>query len=154
MLAATGACGGSALSQQAGFVHMKRMDQIAPSLDEMEELARQTVETLPAAFRDSARQVAIRVADFADDDTLAEMEMEAFELTGLYEGVPLTEKSNWDVPQGPDTVWLFRRPILDEWAERGNITIAELVTHVTIHEFAHHFGWSDDDIAAIDQWWH
>ena len=154
MLAATGACGGSALSQQTGFVHMKRMDQIAPSLDEMEELARQTVETLPAAFRDSARQVAIRVADFADDDTLAEMEMEAFELTGLYEGVPLTEKSNWDVPQGPDTVWLFRRPILDEWAERGNITIAELVTHVTIHEFAHHFGWSDDDIAAIDQWWH
>ena len=133
---------------------MNHMDEIAPSNDEIEELARQTVENLPTAFRDAARQVAIRVADFADEETLEEMEMEAFELTGLYEGVPLIEKSNWDVPQGPDTVWLFRRPILDEWADRGNVTIAELVTHVTIHEFAHHFGWSDDDIAAIDQWWH
>ena len=95
-----------------------------------------------------------RATVVADDGTLDEMEMEPFELTGLYEGIPLTEKSSWDVPQGPDTVWLFRRPILDEWAERGNVTIAELVTHVTIHEFAHHFGWSDDDIAAIDQWWH
>ena len=89
-----------------------------------------------------------------DDDVLKELDMEAFDLTGLYDGVPLTEKSNWDVPQGPDTVYLFRRPIIDEWAERGNVTMADLVAHVTIHEFAHHFGWSDDDIAAIDQWWH
>lgn len=130
------------------------MDYIAPTLDDLEELARQTVENLPLAFRDTARQVAIRVADFAEEPVLEEMEMDPFDLTGLYEGIPLTEKSNWDVPQGPDTVWLFRRPILDEWAERGNVTIAELVAHVTIHEFAHHFGWSDDDIAAIDQWWH
>ncbi|MCC7320212.1 MAG: metallopeptidase family protein [Rubellimicrobium sp.] len=130
------------------------MDHIAPSADDIEELARQTIENLPLAFRDLARAVAIRVLDFADDAVLEEMEMEPFELTGLYDGIPLTEKSNWDVPQGPDTVWLFRRPILDEWAERGNVTIAELVAHVTIHEFAHHFGWSDDDIASIDQWWH
>ena len=130
------------------------MDHTAPSCDEIEELARQSVENLPLAFREVARTVAIRVADFAAEEVLEEMQMEPFDLTGLYEGIPLTEKSNWDVPQGPDTVWLFRRPILDEWAERGNVTIAELVAHVTIHEFAHHFGWSDDDIAAIDQWWH
>jgi len=133
---------------------MGAMDVTAPTLDEIEELARETVAALPMAFREAAQKVAVRVAEFADDDTLEEMEMEPFDLTGLYEGVPLTEKSNWDVPAGPDTVWLFRRPILDEWAERGNVTIAELVAHVTIHEFAHHFGWSDDDIAAIDQWWH
>lgn len=133
---------------------MGGMDVTAPTLDEIEELARETVAALPMAFREAAQKVAVRVAEFADDDTLEEMEMEPFDLTGLYEGVPLTEKSNWDVPAGPDTVWLFRRPILDEWAERGNVTIAELVAHVTIHEFAHHFGWSDDDIAAIDQWWH
>ena len=130
------------------------MDHIAPSLDEIEELARETVANLPPAFRDEALKVALRVADFAEDDVLEEMEMEAFDLTGLYDGVPLTEKSNWDQPHGPDTVWLFRRPILDEWAERGDVTIGDLVAHVTIHEFAHHFGWSDDDIAAIDQWWH
>ena len=73
--------------------------------------------------------------------------------TGLYDGIPMTEKSVMDVPHGPDVVWLFRRPILDEWADRGNVTLTELVAHVTIHEFAHHFGWSDDDIAAIDPWW-
>lgn len=133
---------------------MEAMDQIAPTCDEIEELARETVANLPMAFRETAQKVALRVAEFADEDVLEEMEIEAFDLTGLYEGVPLTEKSNWDVPQGPDTVWLFRRPILDEWAERGNVSIADLVAHVTIHEFAHHFGWSDDDIAAIDQWWH
>ena len=130
------------------------MDQVAPTLDEIEEIARETVANLPPAFRAEAEKVAIVVADFAEDEVLKDLEMEAFDLTGLYDGVPLTEKSNWDVPQGPDTVWLFRRPILDEWAERGNVTIADLVAHVTIHEFAHHFGWSDDDIAAIDQWWH
>ena len=53
----------------------------------------------------------------------------------------------------PDVIWLFRRPILDEWAERGNVSIAELVSHVVVHELAHHFGWSDDQIAVIDRWW-
>ena len=133
---------------------MTGMDHIAPTLDEIEDLARATVAALPAAFRDEAQKVALRVAEFADEEMLEELEMEPFDLTGLYDGTPMTEKSTWDVPQKPDTVWLFRRPILDEWAERGDVTIAELVAHVTIHEFAHHFGWSDDDIAAIDQWWH
>ncbi len=126
---------------------------VAPSLDEIEQIARQVVEDLPDRFRGPARAVALRVADFAPDEMLDEMEMEPFELTGLYDGIPLTQKSTWDIPQGPDVVWLFRRPILDEWAERGDVTIAEMVAHVTVHEFAHHFGWSDDDIAAIDQWW-
>lgn len=131
------------------------MDQIAPTLDEIEEVARATVANLPTAFRGEAEKVAIRVADFAEDEVVEEMEMEsAFELTGLYDGTPLTEKATWDQALKPDTVWLFRRPILDEWAERGDVTMADLVAHVTIHEFAHHFGWSDDDIAAIDQWWH
>lgn len=132
---------------------MNGMDHTAPSTDEIEEYARQIVARLPHAFRAAAQAVAIRVADFADDQILAETDADPFDLTGLYEGIPLTEKSVMDMPQAPDTVWLFRRPILDEWAERGDVTIAELVAHVTVHEFAHHFGWSDDDIAAIDQWW-
>ena len=129
------------------------MDEIAPSLDEIEDIARRTVAKLPHAFRKAAAEVAIRVAEFAPESMLIDLEMEAFDLTGLYEGVPLTEKSAFDQPLQPDTVWLFRRPLIDEWADRGNVTMAELVAHVTIHEFAHHFGWSDDDIAAIDQWW-
>ncbi|PYE85430.1 metallopeptidase family protein [Pseudoroseicyclus aestuarii] len=128
-------------------------DMTAPTLDEIEEIARRTVAALPAAFRGRAQEVALRVADFASEEMLEEIGGEAFDLTGLYEGIPMTEKSAWDMPERPDTVWLFRRPILDEWAERGDATIGDLVAHVTVHEFAHHFGWSDDDIAAIDQWW-
>ena len=89
----------------------------------------------------------------SDQETLAELEVEdAFELTGLYQGVALTEKSVMDIATEPDTVWLYRRPILEEWAERGDVTLAALVAHVLIHEIAHHFGYSDDDIAAIDDW--
>jgi predicted Zn-dependent protease with MMP-like domain len=75
-----------------------------------------------------------------------------FELTGLYEGVALTERSVMDQPTSPDAVWLFRRPILEEWIERGDVTLDQLVLHVLVHEIAHHLGWSDEDIQAVDDW--
>ncbi|MZR12456.1 neutral zinc metallopeptidase [Maritimibacter sp. DP07] len=129
-------------------------DALPPSLDVIEALARDTVEALPDAFRTPARGVAIRVEDFPADDMLRDLEIESpFELTGLYEGIPLTQKSVFDQPAGPDVIWLFRRPILDEWADRGDVEIGALVAHVLIHELAHHFGWSDADIATIDRWW-
>ncbi len=128
-------------------------DLTAPSLADIERMARATYDGLPPAFRQPCEGLLIRVADFADEETLAEMEIEnAFELTGLYRGIALTEKSVMDVATQPDSVWLYRRPILDEWAERGDVTLAALVGHVLIHEIAHHFGYSDDDIAAIDDW--
>lgn len=126
----------------------------APTADAIHALAIATVEALPAPLCDLAKQVAIRVEDFASREILDEMQIEdPFELTGLYDGIPLTEKSSFDQPMQPDTVWLYRRAILDEWIARGNVTLAELVAHVTVHEFAHHFGWSDEDIAAVDRWW-
>lgn len=126
----------------------------APSLDEIEALALAAVAALPPAFRGPAEKVLLRTDDFAPDEILDEMGIEdPFELTGLYEGIPLTEKSVMDMPHGPDTIWLFRRAILDEWIARGDIDLAALVAHVMVHELAHHFGWSDDDIAAIDRWW-
>lgn len=127
---------------------------LPPSLEEIETIAHETVEALPEAFRGPAKTVAIRVEDFPSDDMLASLEIDSpFELTGLYEGIPLTEKSVFDQPGGPDVIWLFRRPILDEWADRGDVEIGALVSHVMVHELAHHFGWSDDDIASIDRWW-
>jgi predicted Zn-dependent protease with MMP-like domain len=127
---------------------------IAPDLESFEALAEAALQALPEPWRARALQIVIRVENFAPPDMLSEMEMDdPFELTGLYDGIPLTEKSVMDQPMGPDTIWLFRRPILDEWADRGNVTLGEMVTHVLIHEIAHHFGWSDDDIAAIDPWW-
>ncbi len=121
----------------------------------MEAIARRALDSLPEPFASHLRDVVLLIEDFADERTLRAMEIEEpFDLTGIYEGVPITERSVEHSGTLPDRIRLFRRPILDEWAERGDVTIADLVAHVTIHEFAHHFGWSDDDIAAIDQWWH
>ena len=125
----------------------------APSLAEIEAMAEAARAALPEAFRAPAAEVVLRVEDFAPDAVLDEMEIDdPFELTGLYEGVPLTQKSVFD-PSGPDVIWLFRRAILDEWVGRGDVALDALVAHVFVHELAHHFGWSDDDIASIDRWW-
>lgn len=124
------------------------------SLSHFETVARATVDALPPAFRDIAHEVVLRVSDWPDADMLRTVGLtHPLELTGLYEGVPLTEKSIWDQPLGPDLVWLFRQPILAEWQSRGNVDLDDLIAHVAIHEFAHHFGWSDADIARIDRWW-
>ncbi len=130
------------------------MSNQSPSLDQIEQIARDTVADLPNAFAAAAAEVALRVLDLPDAAMLAELDMDdPMGLTGLYEGVPMTEKSVSYPAPWPDTVWLFRQPILAELATRDGVTLEELVAHVTIHEFAHHFGWSDDDIASIDRWW-
>jgi len=126
-----------------------------PTLAEIEEIARQTVAALPTPFDRLAAEVALQVADWLPDhllDPSYDADAQREDITGMYDGIPLTEKSQFDAPYGPDIVWLFRQPILMELDER-DVTLQELVAHVTIHEFAHHFGWSDDDIATIDRWW-
>ncbi|KNX40849.1 Possibl zinc metallo-peptidase [Roseovarius tolerans] len=130
------------------------MNDPAPTLAKIEDIARSALAQLPEAFRQAARDVALIVTDWPPEHILAEMEIDdPLDLTGLYEGVPLTEKSSFDQPLGPDTVWLFRAPILAEWRDRGDVSLEHLVTHVVVHEFAHHLGWSDADIATIDRWW-
>jgi predicted Zn-dependent protease with MMP-like domain len=129
-------------------------ESFSPSLALIEQLAHEAISTLPVQFREPATHIRLRVEEFPDEETVEALGLDdPFELTGLYDGIPLTEKSVADQATRPDVIWLFRRPILDEWAERGNVSISELVAHVVIHELAHHFGWSDDQIAAIDQWW-
>ena len=126
----------------------------SPDGEEIEALARAAIADLPQPYRAAAALVALRIEDFASDALLAELGCEnPFELTGLYDGIPMTEKSVSDQPLQPDMIWLFRRAILDEWVERGNVTLQELVAHVLVHELAHHFGWSDEQIGAIDPWW-
>ncbi len=129
-------------------------DAIAPDADLIRQLAEAAMAGLPEPFRAAALLVALRVEDFADPEILEALEIaDPHDLTGLYDGVPLTEKSVADQAQQPDQIFLFRRPILTEWIERGDVSLAELVAHVFIHELAHHVGWSDDDIARIDPWW-
>ena len=126
----------------------------APSAADIETLAREVLAGLPPEFAGYAHAVLLRVEDLAGEDVLDELEIDdPLELTGLYDGIPQTEKSPSSPQHFPDVVWLFRRAILDEWAERGDVSLGALVRNVVIHEFAHHFGWSDGDIARIDRWW-
>jgi predicted Zn-dependent protease with MMP-like domain len=122
-----------------------------PSLDEIEEIARRIFAGLPEAFTSLCRGLAIRVLEFADDETLAEMEIESpFDLAGLYRGAPLTARGAADFAQDLDMVLLFRRPMLDWWAEDG-MEFEDLVRHLLVHEIGHHFGFSDADMERIEQ---
>ncbi len=122
----------------------------APTLADFESLAAMAWERLPATFREMAGDVVIRIEDFATDEVLDVMGIEdPFELTGLYQGVSLDQKSVSDIPREPDMVFLYRRPILDEWAT-GEEELGHLIAHVLIHEIGHHFGFSDDDMADIE----
>jgi predicted Zn-dependent protease with MMP-like domain len=126
------------------------MPEVPPSIDDLARLAREAWGSLPASFRDLAGDVLIRVEEFAADDVLAELEIEdPFELSGLYHGVDLTQRSIMDpAPQTP-IVFLYRRAILDEWIERGDVALSELVAHVLVHEVGHHFGLSDEQMHAL-----
>ena len=108
-------------------------------------------ERLPAEFRAHLGAVVLRVEDFAEDEVLAELGIEdPFELTGLYRGRPLGDKSSMDSGTLPDMIFLYRRPILEEWIETG-VDLEALVAHVLIHEIGHHFGLSDADMHALEE---
>jgi len=123
----------------------------APSLDDLAQLAEAAFAALPAEVRKAAGEVVFRVDDFPDEETLDALGIEdAFELTGLYQGVDRIRRSVFDPAPEASRVFLYRRPILDEWAERGDVTLGELITHILVHEIGHHFGLSDDDIHALE----
>jgi predicted Zn-dependent protease with MMP-like domain len=122
----------------------------APSLAEMEAMAHEIFGRLPRTFRDLCEGVIIRVDDFPTEEVLDEMEAESeFDLLGLFVGVGLPHQSHDDIARLPNMVWLYRRPILDYWAEHDE-ALGHIVRHVLIHEIGHHFGLSDDDMEAIE----
>ena len=123
----------------------------APSLAQLEVLAGEVFRRLPNRFRDLAADVVIRVDDFPTDDVLDEMDAKTeFDLLGLFHGVGLPFRSESAPVQMPNMIWLYRRPILDYWAEHDE-TLGAIVRHVLVHEIGHHFGLSDADMAAIEE---
>ncbi|HEY0625692.1 MAG TPA: metallopeptidase family protein [Allosphingosinicella sp.] len=130
---------------------MSRGQTFAPDIAAIERLADTAIAGLPEAFRVHLKDVVLRVEEFADDQVLAELGIEdPFDLSGLYSGRPMGEQSSMPSGELPPMIHLYRRPLLDEWAERG-VSLEELVTHVIVHEVGHHFGFSDEDMHAIEE---
>lgn len=127
-----------------------RNDIFAPDAARIETLARAALARIPPPFARHLAGVVLIVQDFAEDEILAEMGIDdPFELTGLYSGRPVGEKSTFDVAAMPDRIHLYRLPLLAEWVETG-VGLAALITHVVVHEVGHHFGLSDDDMHALE----
>lgn len=131
---------------------MTRTFGIAPTAEEMETLARAALTRLPREFLAHLGEIVLQVEEFADAETLGALGIESeYDLTGIYEGIPLGEKSMDHSGTMPDRIRLFRAPILLEWAERGDETLEHLVTHVLVHEVGHHFGLSDEAMHALEE---
>ena len=121
-----------------------------PTADAIEAHARATIARLPTQFTDHLGDVVLIVEEFADAETLADLGIEhPLDLTGLYHGRPVGEKSAFDSGVVPDRIHLYRQPILAEWCETG-VRLDDLVAHVTIHEIGHHFGLNDADMHALE----
>lgn len=121
-----------------------------PSLDDLDTIGRAALRTIPEELRKHVKNLVLRVEEFPDEETEDEMGLESpFDLLGLYRGVSLNRKSVSDTAHDLDMVFLYRRPLLDYWCETGE-DLHDLVRHVLIHEIGHHFGFSDDDMARIE----
>ncbi len=128
-----------------------RKQVTAPTIADIEAMARAAMKTIPEPLRRHAANIVIRVEDFPDEETQAEMELESpFDLLGLYSGVSLDLKSVSDTPSDVDIIFLYRRPMLDYWCETGE-DLGHIVRHVLIHEIGHHFGFSDEAMHRIEE---
>ena len=126
-------------------------DRAAPSIDDFAAIADEAFARLPETLRQAAGAVEFRVMEFADDETLDHLGIQdPFDLSGLYVGVSLNRRSWFDPAPRNSQIFLYRRPILDEWAERGDVNLEDLIEHVLVHEIGHHFGFTDAEIHAIE----
>ncbi|MFD1786077.1 metallopeptidase family protein [Sphingomonas floccifaciens] len=129
---------------------MNGQERIAPGADELEVMARASLARIPAPFAGHLADVVLLVEEWADDETLDALGIEdPYDLTGLYHGRPVGEKSAFDGIALPDRIHLYRRAILDEWVATG-VDLGVLIHHIVVHEVGHHFGLSDEDMHALE----
>lgn len=126
-------------------------DQLSPSLSEIELMARETYANLPEGFRKLTGDIIIQIAEFPTEEIMDDLALETpFDLLGLFEGRGIAERWNPATGDGPNRITLYRRAILDYWAENEE-TLGDIIAHVLIHEIGHHFGLSDEDMARIEE---
>jgi acetylglutamate kinase len=139
-----GPCGAAGMSSARRYT-------TPPDADDIADLAERALAQIPERLRRHVANVGIAVEDMADEETLDEMDIESgWDLSGLYRGTPLTERSVDDIARQPDLIFLYRQPILLEWIEEGE-DLYRLVRNVLVHEIAHHFGFSDAEIEALER---
>lgn len=151
ILKALARLGSQLLDHLSSFPYLPGMAHYAPTLAQIEQLAQAAAERLPDLFRQHLGHVILKVEDFPDEDVMRAMGLETpFDILGLYWGHHVGDPGAGQTGALPPTIFLYRRPLLDEWAE-GEDSLEHLVAHVLIHEIGHHFGLSDDDIDAIEE---
>ncbi len=129
---------------------MNPFDRAPPTAAEMETMARATIRAMPGAFREHMTDVVVKIDEFASREQLDAVDIRSkWNLTGLYEGRPVSEQSMWDSGDMPPVISLFRQPLIREWRETG-VDFGDLVRHVVIHEAGHHFGFSDEEMHALE----
>lgn len=129
----------------------KHQFQTPPTMDDIEAMARAAFDTIPMQLRERTGDVSFLVTEFPEDDVLDDLEAETpFDILGLYSGIPFGQAGTGATPQDLNRIFLYRRPILDYWCETGE-SLYDIVRHVLVHEIGHHFGFSDDDMEALEE---
>ena len=130
---------------------VERLSGRTPSSNEIDAIARRTLRRLPSPFAESLGDIVLMIEEVADPDTARHLGLDhPMNLSGLYEGIPLHERSIGQSGALPERITLYRRPILAEWRST-HFSIAQIVSHIVIHEVGHHFGFSDDDMHALER---
>ena len=125
-------------------------EKAGPTAGQMQQMAEAVLASLPEQFRLETGEIVMQVEDFATPEQLASVDLDnKWELSGLYEGVALPDRSIWESHRMPARIWLFRQPLIAEWRDTG-VRMDDLVRHVVIHEAGHHFGFSDEDMHALE----
>ncbi|USA62273.1 metallopeptidase family protein [Qipengyuania citrea] len=125
-------------------------DRPAPSREQMQIMAEAAFAGLPAEFRSQLSDVVLEVEDFATPEQLESVDLDdRWQLSGLYQGEPLPDRSIWESGRMPPRIWLFREPLIAEWRATG-VGMEDLVRHVVVHEAGHHFGFSDEDMHRLE----
>jgi predicted Zn-dependent protease with MMP-like domain len=129
----------------------ERLSGRTPSAADIDAIARETLRRLPSPFAESLGDIVLMIEKVADPQTARRVGLShPMQLSGLYEGISLNRQSVQQSGTLPERITLYLRPIISEWRSTP-FSLEQLVSHIVIHEVGHHFGFSDDDMHALER---